>query len=89
MAATTCKLNWLKGILSSLGMMHSKPMQLYCDSQATLHIAKNPMFHEQMKHIEVECHLVRDEILKGNICTAHVPSHTPLPDIFAKALGRQ
>jgi hypothetical protein len=88
MAATTCELKWIKGILSSLGILHSKPMSLHCDSQATLHIAKNPVFHERTKHIEVDCHFVRDEIIKGNVQTAYVPTHTQLADIFTKALGK-
>lgn len=45
MASTTCKLKWIKGVLSSLRVTHSMPIQLYCDSQAALHIAKNPIFH--------------------------------------------
>ena len=32
MATTTCELKWLKGLLSTLGVMHSNPMHLYCDS---------------------------------------------------------
>ncbi|XP_056697548.1 uncharacterized protein [Spinacia oleracea] len=89
MAVATCELKWLKSLLSSLGVMHSKPMQLFCDSQSTLHIAKNPVFHDRTKHIEVDCHFVRDEILKGNVSTSYVPIGNQLVDILTKALGRQ
>ena len=62
MAIVTCELKSLKGLLMSLGVDHSWPMHLYCNSQATLHLAANPVFHERAKHIEVDCHFVRDEI---------------------------
>ncbi|KAK2405521.1 putative mitochondrial protein [Trifolium repens] len=88
MANTTCELKWLKGILSCLGICHDQPIMIYCDSQAALHISKNPIFHERTKHIEVDCHFVRDEITKGIIQPVHVSTHTQLADIFTKALGR-
>lgn len=87
MATTTCELKWVKCILSSLGMEHSKPIHLYCDSQAALHMAKNAVFHERTKHIEVDSHFVRDEIIKNNVCPSYVPTSTQLADIFTKALG--
>ncbi|GJW86110.1 retrovirus-related pol polyprotein from transposon RE1 [Tanacetum coccineum] len=46
MAITTCELKWLKSVLLSLGIHQVKPMSLYCDSQAALHISQNPVFHE-------------------------------------------
>lgn len=60
MALTTCELKWLKGVLTSLGVHHTQPMTLHCDSQAALHISQNPVFHERTKHIEVDCHFIRD-----------------------------
>nr|KYP61361.1 hypothetical protein KK1_015848 [Cajanus cajan] len=69
MAATTCELKWLKGILSNLWIMQSQPMQLYCDSLVTLHIAKNSIFHERTKQIEIDCHFVHVELVKGTIKT--------------------
>ena len=70
--ATTCELKWLRGLLLSLGVEHSKSMKLYYDSQATLYIAMNPVFHEHTKHIEVDCHFVRDEIQCENIETSYI-----------------
>ncbi|KAK3036779.1 hypothetical protein RJ639_029744 [Escallonia herrerae] len=87
MAMTTGELLWLKGILRSFGVSHNFAMHLSCDSHAALHIAKNPVFHERTKHIEVDCHFVRDEIIKDNIHPQFVPSHAQLADIFTKALG--
>ncbi|GJX60795.1 retrovirus-related pol polyprotein from transposon TNT 1-94 [Tanacetum coccineum] len=89
MATTTCELKWLKGLLNSLGVAHPEPMRLFCDNQAALHIAANPVFHERTKHIEVDCHFVRDEILSGNLSPSYVHTSTQLADIFTKALGNQ
>jgi len=46
MAMTTCELQWLKGVLSSLEVPHPTPMSLHCDSQAALYISQNLVFHE-------------------------------------------
>lgn len=89
MATTTCELKWLKALLGSLGVAHPRPMQLYCDSQSALHIAANPVFHERTKHIEVDCHFLRDELLNGTLATQHVHTHAQLADIFTKALGKR
>jgi len=75
MAMGTGELKWLKGILSPLRIKHRQPMQLCCDSQAALYIARNHVFHEWAKHIEVDCHFVRDELVKGVIRTIFVPAH--------------
>lgn len=39
------------------------------------------------KHIEVDCHLVRDKITEGVIKTFYVSSQFQTADIFTKALG--
>ena len=87
MATTTSELKWLKSLLSSLGVKHSTPIKLHCDSQAALHIAANPVFHERTKHIEIDCHFVRDAILDGLIQPSYVPTRTQLAGISTKALG--
>ncbi|KAL5575746.1 hypothetical protein UlMin_017445 [Ulmus minor] len=43
MANATCELTWLLSLLKELGVNHARPALLYCDNQATLHIATNPV----------------------------------------------
>ena len=81
------KVTWLLYLLRDLHIPHQKPILLYCDIQATLHISVNPVFHERSKHIEADCHIVRNKILDGIIKTFYVSSRNQLADIFTKALG--
>jgi len=89
MATVTSELIWLKSLLGSLGVFLKDPIPLYCDNQAALHIARNPVFHERTKHIEIDCHFVRDRILSGELLPRYLPSQYQRADIFTKALGKQ
>lgn len=87
MAVTACEITWLSTLLKDLGLHKLPPTVLKCDNQAALSIAANPVLHEHAKHIEVDCHFVRDKINSGSIVTQHVPSYAQLADILTKPLS--
>ncbi|RVW19974.1 Retrovirus-related Pol polyprotein from transposon TNT 1-94 [Vitis vinifera] len=68
------------------GIVFLLEMKLICDNQAALHIASNPVFHEMTKHIEVDCHFIREKIASGCVATSFVNSNDQLADIFTKSL---
>lgn len=86
MADTTCELKWLKGLLQQFGFHHSLPMRLFCDSQSAIHIAKNPVFHERTKHVENDCHMVRDAVQAGLIRMVHISTKNQPADLLTKSL---
>ncbi|RVW45617.1 Retrovirus-related Pol polyprotein from transposon RE2 [Vitis vinifera] len=86
MALTTCELIWLRHLLRELRFGKDEQMKLICNNQAALHIASNPVFHERTKHIEVDCHFIREKIASGCVATSFVNSNDQLADIFTKSL---
>lgn len=87
MAHVCCELVWLHRLLEDLQVVIPQPIALYCDNVSAIHIARNPVFHERTKHVELDCHLVRQHFASGFITPRFVPSSDQAADMFTKALG--
>ena len=71
------------------GHFSQQPMKIVCDSQVTLHIPKNLIFHELKKHIELDCHFIREKVVASLLTLMHLTSQHQLADIFTKALEKR
>lgn len=86
MALTACEVTWLSSLLHDLGLKNLPPAVLKCDNQAALSIAANPVMHERTKHIDIDCHYIRDQIKAGTLVTQQVKSVDQIADIMTKIL---
>lgn len=86
MALTCCEVTWFSSLLKDIGLTNLPPTIIKSDNQAALSIVANPVLHERTKHIEIDCHFIRDKIHEGAVTTTHVPSHSQLTDILTKPL---
>ena len=82
MAHTSCELKWIKYLLEELRFVVKLPMTIHYDNQAAIYIAPNPMFHEQTKHIEVDCHITREKVEDGVSATLYVSTRVQIANIF-------
>ncbi|KAK4391480.1 Retrovirus-related Pol polyprotein from transposon RE1 [Sesamum angolense] len=72
MGVVASELTWIGYLLDDLHIPPSAPIPFYCDNKATLHIVENPVFHEQTKHLEIDCHLIRDKFKDGFLLPSFV-----------------
>ena len=85
MAHATWELLWLQQLLT-LHIKVSTNAKLFCDNKSVMHIATNPIFHEQTKQMEIDYHTVRDQVKKGFITLMHVSSANQHGEIMTKPL---
>lgn len=62
MADTCCEIAWLLNLFRAFEIDSLTPVTLHCDSKLALYIASNSVFNERTKHIEIDCHLVREKL---------------------------
>uniref|UniRef100_A0A6N2NJZ1 CCHC-type domain-containing protein n=1 Tax=Salix viminalis TaxID=40686 RepID=A0A6N2NJZ1_SALVM len=74
MSSACSEITWLRGLLGELGFPQLHPTPLHADNTSAIQIATNPVFHERTKHIEVDCHSIRESVTMNytsSISTEH------------------
>jgi len=87
MTNVTCEIQWLTYLLQDFKVPFEQPFLLYCENDSARYIAANPVFHERTKHIEIDCHVVREKLKKGLIHLLPISTTEQLADIYTKALS--
>lgn len=78
------KLQWLIYLPADVTISSAKPPNLYCDNLSAIHIATNHVFHECTKHMEIDCHIIREKLQNSIFKLVRVSSKNQLTDFFIK-----
>lgn len=73
-------------ILRDFIIEETSPALLFCDNTSDVHIAKNYVYHDKTKHLDIDSHFVRSKLQASIIHLMNVTSKNQLADLFAKAL---
>ena len=85
LAAIASEITWLTALLKDFEIEVPSTMVFY-DNQSAIHLSTNPSFHERSKHVEIDCHFIREKVNQGLIRLVHVPSQYQLADMLTKPI---
>ena len=77
---------WLIKLLNDLKIPWTQTPTLFSDTTTAIYIATNPFFHERTKHIENDCHFVRQWLDRKVLKYLHVRTADQVADILTKPL---
>lgn len=63
----------VKKITTRVKIPVEDPIKMLSDNQAVVSIAKNPVHHDQTKHVEMDCHFIKEKI-GGTISINYAPT---------------
>ena len=73
----------LKGLVKELGLNQSG-VQMHCDNQSAIYLAKNHVYHARTKHIDVRFHKIRELIITRDIVLKKVHTSENAADMLTK-----
>ena len=77
---------WIRNLLDELKISYIKPIDIRCDNKSAICIAHDPVYHDRMKHVNIDRFYIQDHLEQGILKTEYVSSEDQCADIFTKGL---
>jgi len=77
---------WLNGLIEDLGIVQER-VDVHCDSQSAICLAKNQVHHSHTKHIDVRFHFVREIMDEGDILLQKIGTADNPADMLTKCVS--
>lgn len=78
---------WTRSLLDELKLPLSRRPIIWCDNLSATALASTPVMHVRLKHVEIDVHYIRDQVLQNKVIVARVPSIDQIVDCLTKALS--
>ena len=80
---------WLRNLLKELGLAQEESIEICVNNKSAIALSKNPVFHDQSKHIDTRYHFIRECIARKEVQIKYVKSQDQAADIFTKPLKQE
>jgi hypothetical protein len=87
LANAAAEIKWMESLLPDLHVQLVQPPILWCDNIGATYLTSNLLFHARTKHIEIDFHFVRDQVLRGQLRVQFVSSKDQYADALTKSLS--
>ena len=90
--AMTCAVqeaNFLRQLYSDVTNSEKESVILHVDNKGAIELAKNPVYHQRSKHIDIRYHFIREQVERNIVDLIYVPSDENIADIFTKPASKQ
>jgi hypothetical protein len=87
-ADATVEIMWVQSVLRELQVLGTRCARLWCDNLGAKHLASNSIFHERMKHVEIDYHFVRSHVLKKLLNVRSISTDDQVVYGFTKAISQ-
>lgn len=88
LAQAAAEISWIESLLKEISLCPTLLPTLWCDNLSASALASNPVYHARTKHIELDVHFVRDEVLEGKLMIQYTPSSDQIVELLIKPLAQ-
>jgi hypothetical protein len=78
---------FIQHVLTELKLPLPRKPILWCDNLSAKALASNPVLHARSKHIEIDVHYIRDQVLQNEVVVAYVPTTDQIANSLTKPLS--
>ena len=78
----------LQGILSDLGIICNRLLEVFVDNQACIALSKHSMNHGKTKHFAIKLHFLRELVEQKKVTITFLPTANMPADALTKNLGK-
>eukprot|EP00253_Pinus_taeda_P014376 PITA_14376 len=87
-STTSCEAIWLRKLLVDLFRRNMEATRIMCNNQSCIKLSENRVFHDRSKHIDIQCHFIRDCVQRGVVQLSYTPTGEQMANILTKALRK-
>jgi hypothetical protein len=88
MTNVNVEIMWIQTMLKEF-ISSPKSARLWCDNMGAMYLSSNPVFHGRTKHIEVDYHFIRDQVIRKLLEVKFILTRDQIADGFTKSLSQQ